>query len=214
MASNVDVVYLDFAKAFDKVDEEVLLLKLRSLGISGRVGLWLCNFLKNRQQRVVVEGAFSRPETVVNGISQGSVLGLLLFIIMMGNIDWEIQISKLSSFVDDTKIKNSIKSVYDFQNLQQDLETVYEWANTNNVTFNSSEFEVIKYGPNRQLQEITTSGGEKLVEKSTLKNLGVWLSHDCTFRGHIMRTTKAGKHMMGWILHTFITRNPEGLLPL
>ena len=70
MGENVDVVYLDFAKAFDKVDHEVLLHKLKYLGIRNKVGLWLHNFLKNRKERVMVEGTLSRPETLVSGVPQ------------------------------------------------------------------------------------------------------------------------------------------------
>ena len=75
--------------------------------------------------------------------------------------------------------------------------------------------EVIRYGQNKNLQEVAyTSGYEILVEKSSLKDLGVWLNRDCTFKEHVTKSAKNGRQMMGWIPRTFITRNPEDLVPL
>ena len=72
---NLDVVYLDFAKAYDKVDHSVLLHKIRALGIEGKLGSWIGSFLLDRTQEVKVEGSKSRKEKVISGVPQGSVLG-------------------------------------------------------------------------------------------------------------------------------------------
>lgn len=100
---DVDVVYPDFAKAFDKVDHGILLHKLRRIGISGELERWLHCFLTNREQVVVADGAESAPMLVTSGVPQGSVLGPLLFIIHNCDIDQHIQHSFLSSFADDTR---------------------------------------------------------------------------------------------------------------
>ena len=70
-SNNVDVIYLDFAKAFDKVDHDILLNKLKKVGISGKIGVWIHDFLSNRQQCVVVNGTTSSEAQVRSGISQG-----------------------------------------------------------------------------------------------------------------------------------------------
>ena len=79
--------YIDFAKAFDKVDFMVTLKKLKGLGISGKVGKWIHSFLTNRSLVVLVRNARSQPMAVKSGVPQGSVLGPLLFLVLIGDID-------------------------------------------------------------------------------------------------------------------------------
>ena len=110
---NVDVVYLDFAKAFDKVDHNILLHKLKSLGINGKTLRWIQSFLEDRVQRVVVNGQLSTPSQVISGVPQGSVLGPLLFLVLIGDIDENIVNSLIASFADDTRATKGIKTETD-----------------------------------------------------------------------------------------------------
>ena len=103
--ANVDVIYLDFAKAFDKLDFNITFSKLKSLNIDGKVGRWLHSFLTNRFQSVIVNGTKSAPASVVSGVPQGSVIGPLLFLVL---IDKDIAHSFLSSFADDTRVGKGI----------------------------------------------------------------------------------------------------------
>ena len=99
----VDVVYLDFQKAFDKVPHQRLLLKIQSLGIGGNVIEWLRAWLIGRKQRVSVNNTKSDWTEVTSGVPQGSVLGPIMFIMYVDGMDSDI-ISKLSKFADDTKL--------------------------------------------------------------------------------------------------------------
>ena len=122
--NGVDVIYLDFAKAFDKLDHGITLHKLKALGIRGHLGRWIFTFLTGRQQSVVVDGRMSLPKPVISGVPQGSVLGPLLFLVLIGDIDKNVATAFLSSFADDTRVGNGINSHADVDDLQRDLEAV------------------------------------------------------------------------------------------
>ena len=130
---NVDVLYVDFAIAFDTVDFMVTLWKIEKLGIGGKIGSWIHAFITNRVQQVLVAGARSRPCDVISGVPQGSVLGPLLFLILIGDIDRGLSEAFLSSFADDTRIGCAVDSTNDIQALQADLDTVYQWTHVNNM---------------------------------------------------------------------------------
>ena len=79
--NEVDVIYLDYAKAFDKVDHKILLAKLWKYGIRGKLYRWIHSFLSGRYQTVVVEGSKSIFKEVTSGVPQGTVLAAILFIL-------------------------------------------------------------------------------------------------------------------------------------
>ena len=87
---NFDSVYLDFSKAFDKVDHSIVLSKFKRLGITGKIYDWIESFLRDRQQSVIVNGVKSKPQEGISGVPQGSVLGPLIFLILIGDIDENI----------------------------------------------------------------------------------------------------------------------------
>ena len=121
----VDIIYLDFQKAFDKVPHRRLMKKVRYIGIDGEVATWVENWLKNRRQRVVVNGQSSEWAPVTSGVPQGSVLGPLLFIIYINDIDEEIA-AKISKFADDIKLGANICKPESVVSLQEDLRRIGE----------------------------------------------------------------------------------------
>ena len=205
-----DVVYLDFAKAFDKVDIGITLRKLKSLGIQGEIGRWLTNFLTNRKQTVLVDGRKSAPQHVTSGVPQGSVLGPLLFMILIGYIDQNIAFSFISSFADDTRVSGHIENFEDIQLLQADLDAVYNWVESNNMEFNSDKYELLRYrlrGSTVQNSASYKSNiGSEIEEKAHVKDLGVKLSSDATFSGHVGEKFASVKTKIEWVLRTFRTR--------
>ncbi|KAK3896126.1 hypothetical protein Pcinc_000194 [Petrolisthes cinctipes] len=164
----VDVVYLDFAKAFNKVDHGILLHKLHQMGISGKLGRWLHSFLTSKKQVVAAEGAESALMLVTSGVPKGSVLGPLLFIAYSSNIDQNIQHSFVSSFADDTRVLREIFLSSDAELLQADLDSLYQWAEGNNMMFNGSKFEHMSYtkqGCNKCPLNYTANDGSQISVK-------------------------------------------------
>jgi hypothetical protein len=214
---NVDVVYLDFAKAFDKVDFLVTLRKLKNLGISGKLGKWLYAFLTDRTQAVLVNGARSKHCEVKSGVPQGSVLGPLLFLILIGDIDDRVTTSFVSSFADDTRVGRRISTESDVKDLQADLNTIYQWAVDNNMQFNSDKFECLRYGKNKDIQthtHYTSNSADAITVKESVKDLGVTMSSDGSFKKQIANVIESANKMCGWILRTFRTRAAHPMLTL
>ena len=203
----VDAIYLDFSKAFDKVDHCILMMKVENLGIKGKVLAWLKEFLTNRQQQVRVDCHLSEKEWVRSGVPQGSVLGPLLFIIMMEDIDRDIEHSEISSYADDTRIWRFICGESDQMLLQGDLNSLYNWADENNATFNGEKFEGISYPLGLSAQRIYKDPNNQPIQnKELIKDLGVYISSDGTFKEHIKIYVKETQKIAAWTLRTFLSR--------
>ena len=165
---NIDCVYLDFAKAYDKVDHGILLHKLKALGISGHIGRWLMNFLTGRLQEVLVKGRKSQVFILVSGVPQGSVLGPILFLIFIGDISAGV-VATILVYVDDSKVIKKVNTEEEVEELQEDLNQIYRWEKTNNMMFNGGKFLVVRYGANTELKQNTLyfTGEMQDVIKST-----------------------------------------------
>ena len=212
--SVADVIYLDFSKAFDKVDHYILLQKLEKIGIKGRLLQWIENFLTSRTQVVAVDGSLSEIEGVISGVPQGTVLGPLLFLVHIGDIDSTLRYATASSFADDTRIMMKVGSSEDCNKLQQDLESVYQWARINNMTFNENKFEHIRYGSHDYLQNYAGPDGANIRTCNQVKDLGVIISDDAKFEDQIETVVKTARQRVGWIMRVFETRKKTAMLTL
>ena len=134
-SSETDVIYLDYAKAFDKVDHSLLLKKVKSYGIQGNLYKWIEQFLLDRTQTVIVDGKHSRPMPVISGVPQGTVLGPILFLLYVNDLDQYVKDSKLSSFDDDTRIGRKILTLNDCNLLQEDLNRIIRWSEENQCCY-------------------------------------------------------------------------------
>ena len=103
----VDSIYLDFSKAFDKCDHNIILRKMEKLGITGKISKWTEAFLKEREQCVVINGHRSESTRVTSGVPQGSVLGPVIFLIKIYDITQGIDQVIMLFFADDTKLTNA-----------------------------------------------------------------------------------------------------------
>ena len=120
--SQIDTFLLDFSKAFDNVPHQRHQYKLQYYGISGSINRWIADYLCDRTQTVVLEGCSSDTSTVDSGVSQGSVIGPVLFILYINDLpDYITNGSYVSLFADDSILFKEIKSEQDAINLQQPL---------------------------------------------------------------------------------------------
>ena len=168
--NTVNMVYLDFAKAFDKVDHGVLLHKIKILGITGKLGVWLYHFLtgRSRTQFVRLQGGVGFDSPVISGVPQGTVLDPLLFIILMCDINSGITSSSMVSFADDTRLYYGISIVDDCAILQNDFSSVYEWASDNNMFFNAPKFQYIYFNPHTSLScNVYTSSSLDIIDNQS-----------------------------------------------
>ena len=154
--SRVDTVFLDFSKAFDKVDHDTLLKKIAKHKIKGKVGKWIREFLKNRKFTVIANGEMSEQEEVMSGVPQSTVLAAILFIIMIADIDEEIKECIVRCFADYTRVSRKIKEEADKMKLQEALNIIYKWAEENLMVFNTDKFEQLTYGETDMLQLLHT----------------------------------------------------------
>ena len=141
----VDAVYLDCSKAFDTVPHELLLYKLKHVGIDGGMLQWTKAFLTDRQQRVQVKGTSSEWRCVWSGVPQGSVLGPTLFLVYVNDLlDGLDSHGKL--FADDVKVFRRVRNIQDRNNLQDDLDKLDEWSRRWKLKFNREKCKVMHIG--------------------------------------------------------------------
>ena len=158
---------------------------------------------------VLANGAKSKSSLVKSGVPQGTVLGPVLFLILINNIDSDID-SIVSLFADDTRIARMIKEESDVEALQLDLEKLCKWQEMNNMQFNGSKFELLRYGTNQLVKQTTnyfTPHYEDIIdEKEELRDLGIIMSSDCSFSSHVEAVCAKVRKKSGWIMRTFFSR--------
>jgi hypothetical protein len=173
---NVDVIYLDFAEAFDKVPHQRLLRKLERYGVSGRLLAWIRGWLLNRWQRVGVRGHWSGWRRVLSGIPQGSVLGPVLFLVFIDDLE-EGLLSEVLKFADDTKIFRRVDSERDREVLQKDLDRLVQWSEVWQMRFNVDKCKVMHLGRGNLRGDYVMSGGTLGAVREE-RDLGVKITND------------------------------------
>ena len=217
----VDAIYLDYAKAFDKIDHCFLLQKLRQYGFPKAYVKWIESFLTGRKQFVYLNGANSYYTNVVSGVPQGSVLGPLLFIIYINDLPKKISHSTLWTFADDTKVVLPIRDSNDCNKLQDELNSIITWSNSNNMKLNDSKFELVCYGQdnnsnikllkslpfNSIFNEYSLSNQTKLTSSQFVRDLGVLVDAKLDWSVHINHLCSCARKLTAWILNIFYTRD-------
>ena len=196
----VDLVYLDFAKAFDKVPHCRLVKKLEAHGLGGSVLNWIKKWLSNRRQKVCIDGASSGWVKVTSGVPQGSVLGPVLFLIYINDIDANL-ISTIGKFADDTKMCKSVSSAEGVQKLREDLVKLGNWAKDWQMSFNTDKCSVIHLG-NENLKHKYSLCGSVLRDSTKERDLGIIVDSSLKFSEQCNAAIKNANSTLGLIRRT------------
>lgn len=206
----VDIIYFDFAKAFDTVPHKRLLKKLQCYGVKGEILNWIEAFLTNRYQMVKVNEALSTKRKVRSGVPQGSVLGPLLFVIYINDLP-EVARSMMYLFADDTKILSKIETMDDSKNLQSDIDALFLWSKDWLLKFHPDKCHVLTLGKFDHIPHAFPYclGDDTLDHVFSEKDLGITIDSELTFEDHIMNQIKKANSIVGLIKRSFEYLTPQ-----
>ncbi|CAM5109632.1 unnamed protein product [Eretmochelys imbricata] len=208
----VDIVYLDFQKAFDKVSHQRLLCKLSCHGIRGKILSWIENWLKHREQRVGINCKFSEWRGVNSGVPQGSVLGPILFNLFINDLEKGVN-SEVAKFADDTKLLKILKTKADCEELQKDLTKLSDWATKWQMKFNVDKCKVMHIGKNNPNYTYNMMGAN-LPMTNQERDLGVIVDSSLKTSTQCAAAVKKANMMLGIIKKVIENKMENILLPL
>ena len=212
---NVDVFYLDFSKAFDRVPHQRLLKKLQAHGIVGELYNWIQSWLSDRKQCVVLNGSQSDWTTVPSGVPQGSVLGPLLFILYINDIDNAVDTMHcyMLKFADDTKGLHQVNNNSDGDKLQRDLDNLYKWSCDWQMLFNLDKCHILHFGKTNPRYDYNINGYQ-LHHVDEEKDLGVIIDSTCTPSKQVSAAALKGNQVLGQLLRSFTYRDKYTFIKL
>ena len=197
-----DIVLLDFSKAFDKVSHHHLSIKLDYYGIRGPTLRWINSFLARRQQAVSVNGSHSSWGKVTSGVPQSSVLGPALFLVYINDIQQNIK-SDIRLFADDSILYREIHSVNDHHILQEDINTLSNWATTWLMEFNVKKCAVLTVSRKRNASHFQYSMFQQHLSRVDQHDyLGVSIASDLRWNFHCQNNIKKANKTLGLLRRT------------
>ena len=202
----VDVILLDFAKAFDKVPHSRLMYKLDYYGVRGQTNTWIKAFLSNRKQQVLLEGTHSSRVDVLSGVPQGTVLGPLLFLAYINDLPDSLKSSDARLFADDSLLYRTVNGNRDNTLLQEDLAALEAWERIWQMSFNPSKCTVIRITTGKKKKVYHSSyslHGQQLEVVDSSKYLGVKVTSDLSWSSHIADVAGKANRTVGFLRRNF-----------
>ena len=189
--NEIDIIYLDFTKAFDKVSHPLLLQKLEEFGFRGRLMMWLGSYLSGRKHRVVLEGQQSDWLAVSSGVPQGSILGPLLFSIFINDLPNQIASpSQMGLYADDSKMFRVTKNEDDVEQFQGDLSNVHDWSRRWRMQFNTKKCKFMRLTHKKSFKDIHYDMNGVLLDRvKSVKDLGISVTDDLRWSQHVSEIT-------------------------
>ena len=195
--SPVDVIYLDFQKAFDKVPHQRLTSKLKSHGMGNSLINWIEQWLTYRRQRVVVDGEVSSWKSVLSGVPQGSVLGPILFLVYINDVEEGVT-GIILKFADDTKLFRKVKEIGEKQRLQDGIDKLVKWSDKWQMLFNFGKCKCLHTG-SRNTGMNYEMGGTILSKTLKEKDLGVTMNANMKVSEQCRIASSKGNQVLGMI---------------
>ena len=202
-----DIIFLDFAKAFDKVPHRRLLHKLECIGIVGQAINWICAFLSSRRQRVMMGEVASDWAIVKSGVPQGSVLAPTLFIAYVNDLPSCI-VNRCKLYADDCKILARIKTINDSRALQKDIDSVVEWCNKWLMELNASKCKVMHCGRGNLRAQYTIMG-RVMATTERERDLGIILTPNMKWHEQVSYAASTANRILGVLRNAFVSRDLE-----
>lgn len=204
--NSLDIIFLDYAKAFDSVVHSKLLSKLFFSGIKNTNLEWIKKFLLNRTQRVKVGSQLSGKQPVLSGVPQGSVLGPTLFLLFINDIVNIVENSQIMLFADDCKIFNTSVN---FENLQKDIDKIVIWSKQNQLTISFPKCSVLYLGHSNPKHVYNIEHDAIADAGATFKDLGVFISSNLSSANHCSYVFSKASKVAALITRSFISQNRQ-----
>jgi hypothetical protein len=188
----IGTVYVDFKKAFDLVDHNILLYKLKLYHFSEMAYKFFASYLSNRSQLVKANGVTSDTCHVISGVPQGSILGPLLFLLYVNDLPLQLQ-SDSDMYADDVTIHRKGQNIVTIQHqLQKDLDCANEWCKTNNMAINPNKTTCMTLGSHPKIKNLPDLAlfvdNVKIIQVETQKLLGIHIDSHLNWKTHVDKT--------------------------
>jgi hypothetical protein len=198
--NQVDCVYTDFSKAFDKLSHSLILFKLRALEFPTVFVNWIESYLTNRTYVVRFRECESRPFVASSGVPQGSHLGPLLFVLAINDIAYFLKHSHLLIYADDMKLYRIIHEEKDCTLLQEDLNSFASWCSNNSLILNANKCQKVSFSRKKSVISFDYSINNIYIDNlNSIKDLGVIFDSVFTFNDHIHFICQKASSMLGFI---------------
>ncbi len=195
----VDLITIDFSKAFDKISHSKLLHKLDKYGICSNVHNWINSFLKNRSFRVSVGDCFSKSYDIPSSVPQGSKLGPLMFLLYVNDISDLFKYAKIKMYADDLSIYAPVNNENDNMALQNELDKLCKWCAIWSLSINYKKCNLIHMGYNNP--NLPYHLNDTLLSVSNCERiLGVLVDDNLSFSDHIYSCVKKANRISNLIL--------------
>jgi Reverse transcriptase (RNA-dependent DNA polymerase) len=192
----IDAIYIDFKKAFDSVIHNFLLFKLYKIGIRGKLLKWIKSFLSERTFSVKLNNSYSEPKKVLSGVPQGSVLGPLLFLIYINDLEQVIPKNvSMKLYADDIRIYLTYKDINETAILTEALKKTNMWATQWGLSIAEEKTHVLYIGKKNKKMEYKL-GNTIMQETDCINDLGVLIDNKLTFNQHINKIIKTSYFRM------------------